>query len=229
MPFVAATAWNISESSICKASWERVGCNRSRNCGRKNPRTLKAAPYLFIPWTSVITSTKIKPYTRIFPVFLIICMLDQPNRERTHLQAPSSSPLIHTIRPHDHYWSARIDVARAELADSFDCQPAHVYSLTLALRHGTVCLSGSALLTRRGVRCGWFSCWMCFSLPWQPKSPYRALSLLIGALAFEMHTMIRPRAWRLSPLLIIARGDFQPRYKLHMCTQLWHIVAELRK
>lgn len=49
MPFVAATAWNISESSICKASWERVGCNRSRNCGRKNPRTLKAAPCLFIP------------------------------------------------------------------------------------------------------------------------------------------------------------------------------------
>lgn len=32
----------------------------------------------------------------------------------------------------------------------------------------------------------WFSCWMCCSWPWQPKSPYWALSVLIGALAFEM-------------------------------------------
>lgn len=81
---------------------------------------------------------------------------------------------------------------------------APVYSLWLLWRFSkALCvyqrLSGSALLTRRGARCGGFSCWMCFSWPWRPKSPYRALSLLIGALAFEMRTMIRPRAWRLSP------------------------------
>lgn len=179
---------------------------------------------------------------QIFPVFLIICTLDQPNPQCMHLQASSSSPLLlftqAPVRLHYHSWSAREYVDRVELEDSFDCRRASTRSHMSTPCHSSIapskalCVYGrwrrSAPLTRRGVRWGDFHVG-CVSLPWQPKSPYRALSLLIGALAFEMRTMIRPRAWRLSPLLIAACGDFQPRYKRHTCTQFWHIVVELPK
>lgn len=54
-------------------------------------------------------------------------------------------------------------------------------------------LAGKPLLLTRRRGADWFSCWMCCSSLWQPKSPYWALSVLIGVLAFEMRAVIRPR------------------------------------
>lgn len=65
-PFVVATVWNISKISICKASWERAGCNQSRTFGRKNPRTLKVLPLLHYSLNS-----KIKTSTHMFSVLFM--------------------------------------------------------------------------------------------------------------------------------------------------------------
>lgn len=67
-----------------------------------------------------------------------------------------------------------------------------VYSSEIALRSAAGKTASPDQETGGGGS-DWFSCWMCCSSLWQPKSPYWALSVLIGALAFEMCAVIRPR------------------------------------
>lgn len=126
---------------------------------------------------------------------------------------------------------------KVELTDSCDCnihQHTHTHTHTgdspMSSQMCTLCASSFAPSKALCRGCVFLreSCWSAFLTRRQEvrlifmvdvflfaveaQSPYRALSLLIGALAFEMPTVIRPRAWCLSPLLIIDCCDFKPRY-----------------
>lgn len=165
--------------------------------------------------THVTMYRKIKTSMPVFPVFFFFfCMLDQPQPlihtspvilfisslltftlatlARNERQSDSNM-ICRKSWVHRFLWlptctNALTDVYSPRL---LDCSFQGILQKLCVHRR----LSRSALLTRRQVRCGWFSCWMCFPLLWQPKSPYRALSLLIGALSFEMLIMISPRAY----------------------------------
>lgn len=111
-----------------------------------------------------------------------------------------TGPLIPNKHPHTH---THDDCGHTQISVflAWPCEISHL-GLATALCRARVFTRGSTPITgwqtaspdqEMGGGGDWFSCWMCCSSLWQPKSPYWALSVLIGVLAFEMCAVIRPR------------------------------------